>query len=208
MEVASDRTGGRMSERKPPAPPTDDKVISLADIRKRVEVEAKKTGGTPADIFKELFGSAFGFPGTPYDETLRRQKAEAETKRQAAEIQEMVKREVIEPLKAQIERAIANTERALTAAERWKAEAEKLQDENDELRDKFHELKRDGVEVDLGYVIDSVIDTLRRDPRMPKLSRFEWEKLLGDHYGTDTIDVADELGDIDLERELQAMGTE
>jgi len=61
------------------------------------------------------------------------------------------------------------------------------------LRGVINHLRDEGVEKDLGYVVDRVIGTLRRDPRMPKLSRVEWEQLLGDHYGTRTINLAKEI---------------
>jgi hypothetical protein len=131
----------------------DHKIISLADVRQRVEAEAKKTGGTPADIFYEMFGHAFGFPAGPYSEAVQRQKQEQQLKAYAQQIVQNVKQNVIDPLNSQIERACANTEKAIAAAEYWKAEADRLH--------------KKSVEVDLGPFIDDVIATLRHDPRMP-----------------------------------------
>jgi signal recognition particle GTPase len=194
-----------MSKRKPPTPPADEKVINLNDLRKRIEAETKKTDGTVGDIFKELFGSAFGFPSSdPYDQALRKQQQQQQEKAYAEHIAATVKREITDPamevinnwkdafqkLKEGHDKFEAAYDKAFAGYKSWKAEAERLQG-------MFDDLRKEGVNVDLGYVIDGVIDTLRNDPRMPKLSLFEWEQLLGDHYGIETIDIAEEVGDLD-----------
>jgi hypothetical protein len=91
----------------------------------------------------------------------------------------------------------ATFDKAFAAYESWKTEAERLQERLDELR-------ADGIEFDPGFVVDGVIDTLRNDPRMPKLSRFEYEQMLGDHYRSETIDISDDIGDDDDEDEPPA----
>jgi hypothetical protein len=188
-------------------PPGDDKVISLNDVRKRVVAEAKKTGVTPADVFADLFGSIgkplFGSVNpTPYDEALQKQQDEAQAEALLNKhVKPMIDKFVAnfdtlkgayDQLKGAYDKSVAAFDKAFNAYESWKAEAERL-------HDKLSNLRAEGVEVDLGYVIDGVIDTLRNDPRMPKLSLFEWEQLLGDHYGTETINISEDIGDDDNE---------
>jgi hypothetical protein len=85
-----------MSKRQPP---TDDTVINLQDVRKRIEGEAKRSGKSIHDMLHEIFGTAFGFPPGPYAEALQRQRQrqEQQEKAYAEQIGAIVKRDVVDP---------------------------------------------------------------------------------------------------------------
>lgn len=107
--------------------------------------------------------------------------------------------EIVNPVNALIEdagttakKAIAVAEEAADAAASWMTEAESLQDKIDGIGDEC-------VEFDPSFIIDEVIETLRRDSRMPKLTLLEWEQLLGDCYAPKTIDVGEQIGETDDE---------
>lgn len=53
-----------------------------------------------------------------------------------------------------------------------------------------------GIEVNLRPIIESVIETLRREPRMPELPLRDWEQLLRGHYGVKTFHHAEKVEDI------------
>lgn len=184
-----------MSKRKPPHDAT---VISLQDVRKRIEDKAKQTGGTPADIFYEMFGHSFGFPGTPYDEAVRRQQAEAESKNTQEKIAQLIKEKIVETnntWKEAYDSLHKSFEKAIFAAEVWRAAALKTTDHARHYRDEYDKLKdvieklTEAIELNCGYSTDAIREVLRSDPRMPKLSIMEWELLFADFTRNDRANI-------------------
>jgi len=160
-------------------PRTDDTVINLKDVRKRLEGEAKQTGKSIHDLLHELFGTAFGFPPGPYAEALQRQKQEAEDKCQQEQILELIKKQIVEPANAVIEKwkkaysELANAFDKLEAAfDRQRdlmkdanAAIDRLDDDADDLRNIIESLT-DAIErVSNGCGFnDDVITILQNDP--------------------------------------------